>query len=191
MEGNVEGNDGWRGSPWRKAAWSGAVLILLLPLVAMQLTDEVEWTLGDFIFAAILLFGSLGAFELIARMTADAVYRAGAGVAILALFLLTWSNAAVGITDSEADFYIFFGVPAVAIIGAAIARFRPHGMSMAMLATALVQASIAVIALVAGIVPAFNSAFEILGINGFFVVLFAGSALLFREAAHRSGRVME
>jgi hypothetical protein len=183
MAKNVEERDGWRGSPWRKAAWLGAAGVLLLPLVAMQFTDEVNWSLSDFVFAAIFLFGFLGAYELVARMTGDTVYRAGAGVAIAALFLLTWSNAAVGITDSEADFYIFFGVPAVAIGGAIIARFRPRGMAIAMVTAALAQSLIAAIALAVGIIPAFNSAFEIVGITGFFVALFLGSALLFRRAA--------
>lgn len=183
MVGNTEKGDSWRGSYWRKARWSAAVCVLLLPLIAMQFTDEVNWTLSDFVFAAILLFGSLGVYELAARMTGDITYRAGAGVAIAALFLLTWINAAVGITDSEADFYIFFGVPAVAILGAIIGRFRSGGMAIAMVVAALAQAMIAVFALAAGIIPAFNSAFEILGITGFFVTLFLGSALLFQRAA--------
>ncbi len=52
-----------------------------------------------------------------------------------------------------------------------------------MFAMALAQALVAVIALIAGIVPAYNSAFEVLGITGFYVALFVGSALLFRHAA--------
>lgn len=183
MAGDTGSGDSWRGSYWQKAAWFAAVGVLLLPLLAMQFTDEVNWTLSDFVFAAILLFGSLGAFEVAARMTDDMTYRAGAGFAIAALFLLTWSNAAVGITDSEADFYIFFGVPAVAIGGAVIARFRARGMAIAMVAAALTQLLIAAIALAAGVIPAFNSALEIIGITGFFVALFLGSALLFRRAA--------
>lgn len=183
MAGNTRNGDTWIGSYWRKAASCVAVGALLLPLLAMQFTDEVRWTVSDFVFAPILLFGALGAYEVVARKTDDAAYQAGAGVAISALLLLSWSNAAVGITDSEADFYIFFGVPAVAIGGALIARFRPHGMAVAMVAAALAQAMIAVTALAAGIIPAYNSAFEILGITGFFVTLFLGSALLFRRAA--------
>jgi len=88
----------------------------------------------------------------------------------------------VGITDSDADL-MFLWVPAVGIIGAIIARFQPRGMARAMFATALAQALVAVIALIAGIVPAYNSAFEVLGITGFYVALFVGSALLFRHAA--------
>jgi hypothetical protein len=169
----------------RLAAWAAAALILVAPWVAMQFTDEVNWTASDFVFAGALLFGALGAYELAVRWTGNTVYRAAAGVALAAAVLLLWVNAAVGITDGAAD-AMYAGVPAVGILGAIVARFQPRGMARAMFATALAQASIGVVALAAGMVPAFNSAFEILGITGFFAALFVGSALLFREAARRT-----
>ena len=46
----------------------------------------------------------------------------------------------------------------------------------------IVTAVVGVVALTAGLVPEFNSAFEVLGITAFFVLLFGGSAVLFREA---------
>lgn len=171
-------------SRWRRAAWAAAALMLLAPLVAMQFTDEVNWTVSDFVFAGALLFGALCMYELAARRTSHTAYRAAVGVALTAAVLLLWANGAVGITDSAAD-PVYAGVPAVGILGAIVARFQPFGMARAMFATALAQASVGVIALVAGMVPTYNSAFEILGITGFFAVLFVGSALLFREAARR------
>jgi hypothetical protein len=152
----------------------------------MQFTDEVNWTVGDFVVFGVLLFGSLGAYELARRITGNTAYRAGVGVAIAATFLLAWVNGAVGITDSDADFALFLA-PAVGIIGAIIARFRPRGMVRAMFATAFALTLVSAIALVAGVVPAHNSALEVLGITGFFVALYVGSALLFREAVR--GRV--
>lgn len=157
-------------------------LLLMIPLIAMQLTDEVVWTLSDFIFAGVLILGVGIPFELAMRKSRDTVYRAGIGLALVSAFLLLWSNAAVGITDSGADaFYLV--VVAIGVVGAFVARFRPAGMARAMFVTALAQALVGVIALIAGVVPAFNSAFQILGITGFFAVLFVGSALLFRLAA--------
>lgn len=182
MAGNAENGGGRRGSRWRMAAWAVAALILLLPLVVMQFSDNVNWTASDFVFAGVLLFGSLGIYELVARKTEDTLYRYAVGVAVAAAFLLIWVNGAVGITDSDAD-GMYLGVLAVGFIGALLARFRPQGMALAMFATALALVSVSVIALVAGIVPAYNSAFEILGITGFYITLFVGSALLFREAA--------
>ena len=143
----------------------------------------MNWTVSDFVFAGALVFGALGAYQLAVRKTRSTAYRAAVGVALVAAVLLLWANGAVGITDSAAD-ATYYAVPAVGIIGALVARFRPRGMALAMYATALAQASIGVIALAAGMVPAYNSAFEILGITGFFAALFLTSALLFREATH-------
>ncbi len=151
--------------------------ILLIPLLTAP-----AWNVFDFVFAGALIFGTGLTYVLVARKAGNIAYRAAVGVALAAAFLLVWGNAAVGITDSDADL-MYVGVPAVGIIGAIIARFQPRGMARAMFAMALAQALVAVIALIAGIVPAYNSAFEILGITGFYVALFVGSALLFRYAA--------
>lgn len=162
--------------PARAAAWAAAGFLLLLPLVA-----GAPWTASDFVFAAVLLFVPLGIFELVARKTADAAYRTAAGMALLAAMLIFWISGAVGITDSEADLMYFLAI-AIGIVGAFIARFRPRGMSRAMLVTAVALVAAGMIALVAGMVPAYNSALEILGITGFFAVLFVVSAMLFRIA---------
>ncbi len=76
------------------------------------------------------------------------------------------------------------GVLAVAIIGAFIARFRPHGMARALAATALAQALVGVIALAVGFgstAPSFPEA--IVFLTGFFAGLWLISAWLFRKAA--------
>jgi hypothetical protein len=169
-------------SPWRIAAWSVAAFLLLLPLVAMQFTDEVDWTASDFVFAAILLFGTLGLYEVAARRAGSATYRAAVIVALAGAFLLVWSNAAVGITDTEAD-VLYLGVIAVGLLGAVAARFRPRGMAIAMGATALALATLGVGAQLTGMVAPHNTAIQMLGIHGFFGALFAASALLFWQAA--------
>lgn len=188
MTGHTESCSEQPGSQLRVWIWVAAALILLLPAIAMPFTDAVSWTVSDFAFASVLLFGSLGAYDFAARRVAITAYRAGAGLAIAGVFLLAWINGAVGLTDSAAD-GLYLGVVAVGLIGALVARLRPKGMAYAMGATALAQALVGPIALVAGIVPAYNSTFEILGLTGFFVALFAGSAWLFWEAANgRTGQ---
>ena len=42
MAASAERGGGWRRRRWRIAAWTGAALMLLLPSVAMQFTDEVN-----------------------------------------------------------------------------------------------------------------------------------------------------
>jgi hypothetical protein len=74
-------------------------------------------------------------------------------------------------------------VLAVGIIGAIIARFQPDGMARALVATALAQALVAVIALIAGMGYPASPPLELLFLNGFFAALWLISAWLFRKAA--------
>jgi hypothetical protein len=178
------------GSRWRIAAWGTAAFLLLLPLVAMQFTDEVNWDETDFVVFSAMLAVACGTFELSVRMTGNALYRAAVGVAVVAAFILVWINLAVGIIGSEDNpaNLMYGGVLAVAIIGAVIGRFQPLGMAHALLATALAQASVGVIALIAGLgskAPSFPEAIVVL--TGFFAVLWLISAWLFRKAAYRTG----
>ncbi|CAA9566615.1 MAG: hypothetical protein AVDCRST_MAG86-1124 [uncultured Truepera sp.] len=80
-------------------------------------------------------------------------YRAAVGVSLAAALGLARLSLGVGMIGADGDpaNLMYFGVLAVGIIGAVIARFRPHGMARALLATALAQASVAVIALIFGL----------------------------------------
>ena len=153
-------------------------LILLVPLLA-----DWPWTLFDFVIAGALIFGTGLTFVLVARKAGNIAYRAAVGVALAAAFLLIWINLAVGIIGNSGDLAnsMYIGVLVVGIVGAIIARLRPLGMARALFAMALAQALVAVIALIFGLGA--GSPPGVLGIlilNGFFVALFAGSALLFR-----------
>lgn len=174
--------DGQGRRRWRTVAWSAVAAVLLLPLVATLFTDDVNWSAADFLFAGVVLVSVGVAFELVVRKTTDTVYRAAMAVALAGALLLVWANGAVGITDSAAD-GLYLGVIAVGFVGAVLARFRASGMARALIAMAFAQTLVAIVALAAGMVPAHNSAFEVMGITAFFVALFAGSALLFRKAA--------
>jgi hypothetical protein len=176
---------GWQGQGLRVAIWGVATLALMLPWVAMQFTAEVAWSLGDFVVFGALLAGACCSYELAVRATRHPAYRAGAGLAILAAFLLVWLSLGVGIIGKDGDLanLMYFGVLAVGIIGAFIAGFRPLGMARALLATALAQALVALIAWVAGLGLPWSGPAEILLLNGFFIALFGASAWLFWRAA--------
>lgn len=75
-------------------------------------------------------------------------YRLAAGVAVAAALLLAWLSLGVGIIGRDGDpaNRMYFGVIAVGIIGALIARFRPEGMARALFVTALAQTAVALIA---------------------------------------------
>ncbi len=163
-------------------------LLLLIPLIAMQFTDEVVWTWSNFIFAGILIFGTGLSYKLITRKSGETAYRVAIGFALTTGFFLLWVNLAVGIIGSEDNpvNLLYFGVLAVGIIGACIARFRPHGMALTMFAMALAQASVAAITLAGGFYQSPPSTvFHIVALNGFFIMLFVISGLLFRYVAQR------
>jgi hypothetical protein len=168
---------GRRWIPWRIVGWSIPALLLLLPLVAMRYTDEVNWTGFDFVVAA-MLFGSVGlAFELIVRKSRSLAYRSGAALAIVAAFLTIWVNGAVGMIGSEGNPYnlLFGGVLAIALIGAIVARFEAAGMALAMIAAAIAQAAVA----------AFGLSADLLGavLSMAFAAPWLLAALLFRKAS--------
>lgn len=71
--------------------------ILLIPLAAMQFTDEVAWTLSDFVAAGVLLSGTGLLCELVLRQVKKETDRiVMIGVVLAALFLI-WAELAVGI----------------------------------------------------------------------------------------------
>ncbi len=167
------------GSRWRIAAWGAAAALLLVPLVAMQVTDEVAWTASDFAFAGGLLAGVGVAYELAVRMTRNRAYWAATGVALAGVFLLVWMNAAVGIigTENNPANLMFGGVLVTGLVVAVFARFQANGMAAALVAMAVAQALVAVIALVAGL----GFVGPLTGV--FFCAMWLLSAWLFRRAA--------
>ena len=56
MKGQPKNGNVYLGGRWGIAAWVTAGLVLL-PLVAVQFTDEVKWTRRDFLFATVLIHG--------------------------------------------------------------------------------------------------------------------------------------
>jgi multidrug efflux pump subunit AcrB len=73
------------------------VAILLIPLIAMQFTDEVNWTAGDFAIMGILLLVTGFFYELVMRIVTRSKYRVILVIAIILVFLLIWAELAVGI----------------------------------------------------------------------------------------------
>lgn len=118
---------------------------------------------------------------------ARSAYRFALCAAVATPFLLLGVIGAVGLIGVEGDPFdrVYGGVIAVWIVGATIARFRARGMARALAAAALAQALVTVIALAIGKQHSpVSSVVEILGLNGFFVVLWLASSRLFIRAAH-------
>jgi len=78
----------------------GSVSVLLIPLIAMQFTAEVNWTLSDFVIAGGLLLGTAFFCELAWRKLKDKSYRTLVLLGLVLLFFLIWAELAVGIFGS-------------------------------------------------------------------------------------------
>lgn len=162
-------------------------IVLLLPLLAMQFSDEVTWDVVDFVIGGVLLFGAGLAYELVASRAGTVAHRIAFGLAVGATLLLIWMNLAVGLIGSEDNpaNLLYLGAIVIGFVGAIIARFRPRGMARALFATAIAQALVPVMAWVIWrpqeVAP--EGLVGLLWVNTFFVMLFVGSAFLFRRAS--------
>ncbi|RYF89628.1 MAG: hypothetical protein EOO03_05585 [Chitinophagaceae bacterium] len=73
------------------------LLILSVPLVAMQFTSEVNWDLQDFLIMGGLLMGTGLICEFILRMVPQLKYRIALCIVALLVLVLIWVELAVGI----------------------------------------------------------------------------------------------
>jgi hypothetical protein len=160
--------------------------VLAVPALAMafnigvpdpgQGTEGVNWGPLDFATMSVLILGAGLLYEYASSRGRTVAHRAATGIAVLAGLGLIWVNLAVGMMDVEPGNLMYVLVLFVALVGAAIGRFEPHEASIAMFATAGAHAVVAVIALVTGLGPTLLA-------DGFFIVAWVASGLLFRQAS--------
>jgi len=133
-----------RGNPLRRVIWTLAAVLLLSPAAAMQFTDEVRWDALDFIAFAAMLVAACGAYETAVLLSGGRLFRAAAALAILAAFLSTWANLAVGIVREEQSSVnlVFFGVMAMGLLGALVARLRAGGLAWVVAGMAASQSAV-------------------------------------------------
>jgi hypothetical protein len=72
-------------------------ILLSIPLIAMQFTDEVDWSPFDFVVMGVLLLGTGLICEFVMRKVKKTSYRIALVGAVLITFLLIWAELAVGI----------------------------------------------------------------------------------------------
>ena len=83
-----------------KILYSLPIFILMIPLVAMQFTKEVNWTLSDFLIMGILLFATVFTIDFVLKKVKTFKSRLILVFGILALLILIWAEMAVGIFGS-------------------------------------------------------------------------------------------
>lgn len=71
--------------------------LLLIPYVAMQFTDEVDWDVSDFIIMGVLLLGTGLGCELVMRKVPRVRDRLLICASVLLTFVLIWAELAVGV----------------------------------------------------------------------------------------------
>ncbi|MDD3003494.1 hypothetical protein [Flavobacterium sp.] len=76
------------------------LLLLFIPLIAMQFTKEVNWSSFDFFLCAVLLFTVAFLCELVFTRVKNTTKRFFICLGILFLLLLLWTELAVGIFNS-------------------------------------------------------------------------------------------
>lgn len=70
------------------------LVLLLVPLVAMQFTAQVRWSGLDFAAMAVLIMGFASTFVMLARRQPNRLWLA---VVMVLAFLLFWALLAVGV----------------------------------------------------------------------------------------------
>jgi len=76
---------------------ASVTVILLIPFIAMQFTNEVDWSVSDFAIMGVLLYGTGLLCELVLRKVKSVQNRILICAALVIAFLLVWAELAVGI----------------------------------------------------------------------------------------------
>lgn len=139
--------------PWRPLGWTLAGALLLTPLLAMQFTEEVLWTPGDFIVFGLMLAVAGGCLELAVRSSGQVAYRLGTALTVLGGFLLLWVNLAVGIIGNEENpaNLLFGGIIAILVLGTVMTRGQAVGMARTLWVAAMAQIVIALLTALLGL----------------------------------------
>jgi hypothetical protein len=179
----------------RLLGWMAIVLTLLLvPFVAMQFSDEVQWSLGDFLVLGSLLFAIGLSYELIARAAHNKTYKIAFMMALLTAFLLFMANTAVGIIGSEHQEanLLYALVLLVGLVGSLISKFRAGGMAKTLFAVTGIQLMVPVIAIIVWPPSEISWSPSVLGvflISAFFAFLFYLSGRLFKRSARQEKKL--
>ena len=115
-------------------------------------------------------------------------YRAGLALGLIAAFLVTWVNLAVGIAGDEDNpvNLSFFMLIAVAVVGVFAADFQARGMARTFFSVAALQVMLGFIVSTGPVAAREPSgAIGLFALNGLFALLWLISGALFARASAR------
>lgn len=124
-------------------------------------------------------------------MTATTSFRLAIAVAVGTALMLVLGIGALGVIgDGGRADRGYLAVLLVLAVGTALARLRPRGMALALLATALTQVVVPVVVLATDVPGTEDvSVLDVVGLTVMFAGLFGVSALLFHRAAGQQAKV--
>lgn len=161
--------------------------ILLIPLIAMNFTDEVNWGILDFVVMAVLLLSIGFTYIFLTRAVKNLPYQVAVGLALFSCFLLIWINLAVGIIGSSNHpaNLLYFLLILITVVLAFKANFKAKAMFHVMLIAAAVQFVIPFIALIFwnSTMTQGDNVIGVFFINSVIALFFGISAFLFKKAA--------
>ncbi len=158
--------------------------ILLIPIIGNMYFEGWHWTLFDFVFAGVFLFGAGMAYLFVASKGTMLSYRIGAALAVIGCLLLVWINGAVGIIGNEGNAInlLYFAIPAVGLLGATFSGLQARGMSFTLIAMAVLQMLVPTFAFLVVRLPFDPGVAQVFALNAGFAFLFGLAALLFWNA---------
>ena len=124
-------------------------------------------------------------------MTSTTSFRLAIAVAVGTAVMLVLGIGALGVIgDGGRADRGYLAVLVVLAVGTALARLRPRGMALALLATALTQVVVPVVVLATDVPGTEDvSVLDVVGLTVMFAGLFGVSALLFHRAAGQQAKV--
>ena len=159
--------------------------VVLIPFLAMLFQVEGwAWSPADFVIAWVLIAGVMLAYKLLAAKAVDRSYRAGTALTLLTGLGLIWINGAVGVIGSENNpaNLLYAGVLLVGVAGALRARLQARAMAQTLVAMAVTQLLVPVVALAFGSNDFSPGVLPVMALNLMFVASFLLAAWLFRRA---------
>ena len=123
-------------------------------------------------------------------MNATTSFRLAIAVAVATALMLVLGIGALGVIgDGGRADRGYLAVLLVLAVGTALARLRPRGMALALLATALTQVVVPVVVLATDVPGTEDvSVLDVVGLTVMFAGLFGVSALLFHRAAGQQAK---
>ena len=74
-----------------------SLMLLLIPLIAMPFSNQVDWTGSDFIIAGLLLLVAAFAIEVVLRLFTKKRNQVAIIAVLIFVFLSIWAELAVGV----------------------------------------------------------------------------------------------